>query len=259
MIRFVRHLGERKLVQWGAAYLATAWVGLQVLGEIGEPWGITEGVQRSAQVLAVAGFLLTLVLAWYHGKPGQQRKTAPEVALILGLVALTGLALGMLPSDPGSIDLAPAVPDDPSPGSIAVLPFENLSTNPDDEIFTDGFHEELITRLSRVGELKVISRTSVMEFRGQVHNVREIGRRLGVENVVEGSVRWAGDKVRIVVTLVEVATDNNVWSETFDERVTLDDLLGVQSAVATKIVSDVGHNGKRGYIVSTCCPGSGVT
>lgn len=238
--QFVRHLKDRKLAQWGVAYLATAWVGLQVLGQISGPWGISEGVQRSVQVLAVAGFLLTLVLAWYHGKPGQQRSTVPEVAMIVGLVLLTVWTLGTLSSDSLSIDPAPIVLDDlPRPGSIAVLPFENLSTEPNDELFTDGFHEELITRLSRVSQLKVISRTSVMEYRGRVHNVREIGRRLGVENIVEGSVRWAGEEVRIVVTLVEVATDNNIWSETFDAHVTLDDLLGVQATVAARIVADV--------------------
>jgi len=117
--------------------------------------------------------------------------------------------------------------------SVAVLPFENLSPDPDDAFFADGIHEEILTSLARIDALKVISRTSVLEYRDTQRNLREIADELGVESVLEGSVRRAGDRVRITAQLIDAERDTHLWAETFDRE--LRDVFQIQSEVAMRI------------------------
>ncbi|HKB92413.1 MAG TPA: TIR domain-containing protein [Opitutaceae bacterium] len=117
--------------------------------------------------------------------------------------------------------------------SIAVLPFENLSGDKDNEYFTDGIHEDVITNLAKIGELKVISRTSVMTYKTGDRNLRQIAADLGVANVLEGSVRRAGSKVRVTVQLIDAGTDQHLWAETYDRDAT--DIFAIQSAIAKEI------------------------
>lgn len=119
--------------------------------------------------------------------------------------------------------------------SIAVLPFENLSESKEDEYFSDGITEDVITQLSRIRELKVISRTSIMAYKHTNKSLREIGRELGAAVILEGSVRRAGDRVRIVGQLINVATDEHIWADTYDRD--LKDVFAIQSDVAQKIAS----------------------
>ena len=118
--------------------------------------------------------------------------------------------------------------------SIAVLPFDNMSTEPDNEFFSDGLTEDILTKLSKVRDLKVISRTSVMQYKGVKRNLREIAGELGVGVVVEGSVRRAGDQVRVTAQLIQAETDEHLWAETYDRK--LENIFDVQSDVAEKIV-----------------------
>lgn len=117
--------------------------------------------------------------------------------------------------------------------SIAVLPLVNLSPDPENEYFSDGLTEDILTQLSRIRRLKVISRTSVMQYKRTQKNVREIGRELGVATILEGSVRKAGNKVRISVQLIDAGTDEHLWSETYDRELT--DIFAIQSDVARQI------------------------
>jgi serine/threonine-protein kinase len=117
--------------------------------------------------------------------------------------------------------------------SIAVLPFSNLSTDPENEYFSDGITDDIIAQLSKISDLKVTSRTSVMQYKGSAKNLRQIGRELGVASVLEGSVRRAGDRVRIVSQLIDAETDGHRWSETYDRDLT--DIFAIQSDVAGKI------------------------
>jgi TolB-like protein/class 3 adenylate cyclase len=117
--------------------------------------------------------------------------------------------------------------------SIAVLPLANLSPDPDNEYFSDGLTEDILTQLSKIRRLKVISRTSVMSYKKTTKNLREIGRELGVATIVEGSVRKAANKVRISVQLIDAATDEHLWSETYDRE--LADIFAIQSDVAQRI------------------------
>ncbi|HUM00906.1 MAG TPA: protein kinase [Thermoanaerobaculia bacterium] len=133
---------------------------------------------------------------------------------------------------------APAVEEAagrPGPPSVAVLPFRNLSADPENEFFTDGILEDVIAHLSKIRSLKVISRTSVMPFRNREKSLREIGTTLGAAAVLEGSVRRAGNRVRIVAQLVDVRTDENLWAETYDRE--LDDIFAIQTDVSFQIAA----------------------
>ena len=121
------------------------------------------------------------------------------------------------------------------PRSVAVLPFLNLSANPDNGYFADGITEDVIAQLSKIEALKVISRTSAMMFRTRQETLREIGAKLGVAAILEGSVRQAGNRVRIVAQLIDAATDEHLWAETYDRE--LADIFAVQSDVALQIAA----------------------
>src|SRR5947207_8647843 len=117
--------------------------------------------------------------------------------------------------------------------SIAVLPFENLSDDQANAYFADGVQDDVLTNLSKIGDLKVISRTSVMQYRGRTTNVREIGKTLGVSNILEGSVRRSGNKERVNVQLIDANSDEHIWASDYDRDVT--DVFAIQTDLAQKI------------------------
>ncbi|NNF16937.1 MAG: hypothetical protein HKN70_09330, partial [Gammaproteobacteria bacterium] len=119
--------------------------------------------------------------------------------------------------------------------SIAVLPFSNRSTNPDNAIFVDGIHDDLLTNLAHIGALKVISRTSVMEYRDTTKNIRQIGDELDVATVLEGAVQRLGDNVRINVQLIDAATDTHLWASTYDRKLTTKNIFDIQGEIARQI------------------------
>lgn len=119
--------------------------------------------------------------------------------------------------------------------SIAVLPFSNMNTNKEDEYFSDGITEDIITNLSKIGDLKVISRTSSMRYKNSNKNLQQIGTELKVATVLEGSVRRQGDRLRIVAQLIDAKSDNHIWAETYDRE--MNDVFAIQSDVAQKIAS----------------------
>jgi len=125
-------------------------------------------------------------------------------------------------------------PPDRERSSIAVLPFENLSPDPDDAYFADGFHDEILTHLSRIGALEVISRNSVLEYRGTPNDIRAIAGQLGVRHILEGTVRRAGEEVRITAQLIDAETGEHLWADTYDRE--LSDIFAVQTDVAREIV-----------------------
>ncbi len=119
--------------------------------------------------------------------------------------------------------------------SIAVIPFANMSNDPEQEYFSDGMMEEILNHLVKIQDLQVISRTSVMQYKGTTKSTSEIARELGVANILEGSVRKAGERVRITVQLIDGGTNMHLWSETYDRK--LDDVFAIQSEVAQKVAS----------------------
>jgi TolB-like protein/Tfp pilus assembly protein PilF len=121
------------------------------------------------------------------------------------------------------------------PKSVAVLPFANISPDPDDAYFTTGIHDDILTQLAKISTIKVISRTSVMEYRDTTKNVREIGRELNVATILEGGVRRAGDSVRINVQLIDAEMDEHLWAETYDRQLTVQNIFAIQSEMASSI------------------------
>jgi serine/threonine-protein kinase len=121
--------------------------------------------------------------------------------------------------------------------SIAVLPFENLSDEKENAYFADGIQDDILTNLSKIGDLKVISRTSVMSYRSHAPNVREIGKALGVANILEGSVRRAGNRVRVNVQLIDTSTDQHIWASDYDRD--LNDVFAIQTDLAQKIAAEL--------------------
>ncbi len=170
----LQRLKERKLVQWTLAYVAGGWVVLQVLDVTAEPWGLSGGVVRAMQAALVVGFGVTLVLAWYHGEQGRQRVSGPELLIIAGLLVVSGIGFRILGGGDSStggelteVAESPSAPDALIQPSVAVLPFVNMSGDPDNEYFSDGITEELINTLAQLPGVRVPARTSSFAFKGR--------------------------------------------------------------------------------------------
>ena len=243
-------LKKRKFVQWALAYLGGAWLLLQVLDVTAEPWGLSGGFVRGCQIVLVVGFLVALILAWYHGEHGRQRVSGPELLMIGGLFALTAAVLSVVGSD-GEVAVSAAGSNtgesglngpDGAPGvvlrdrpAIAVLPFTNMSGEPENEYFSQGIHDDILTQLSKITAFDVIARTSVMQYAGTEKTIPDIGRELSVETVVEGGVQRAGNGVRINVQLIEAASNTHIWAETYDRELTAENIFAIQTEIAQEI------------------------
>src|SRR5213592_1407582 len=248
MNEFFQRLKERKLVQWAIAYVAAAFALLQGIDIVAQQFGWPEGVLRGITLALVVGFFVTLVLAWYHGERGAQRVSGTEL-LIIGLVLALGggflwrfAAASRTPDNKTAI--APNESRMPEPAavipekSIAVLPFENLSSDKENAYFTDGVQDEILTDLAKIADLKVISRTSVMQYKTDARrNLREIGQQLGVAHLLEGSVQRAANKVRVNAQLIDARNDAHLWAQTYDRD--LADVFGIQSEVAKAIADQL--------------------
>ena len=234
---FFRSLRQRKVVQWALAYIAASFGLIQILDLIGQRFGWPEEIVRVLIVAVGVGFLVTLVLAWYHGERGAQRITASEMLIIAALLVV-GAVLAWRLAPPAATGIAMAssrpVPDDKS---IAVLAFADLSPGHDQEYFSDGLSDELINSLGRAGTFKVMGRTSSFQFKNSKDDSRTIGRKLGVGYLVDGSVRKAADRVRIGVALVRADDGSNLWSDTYDRD--LKDIFAVQSEIAIAVTAQL--------------------
>ena len=239
---------RRKLVQWLLGYLAGAWVLLQVLGLLASTYGWPPSAMRIAVAVAVLGFFLALVLAWYHGQQGVQRATRAEAMLLVLILAIGGAAIwhserGRALASPPAVAKSKAAASPAATSatkanalkSIAVLPFVNMSKNPENEFFSDGLSEEILNSLARIDGMQVVGRTSSFQFKGKNEDLRSVGEKLGVDTVLEGSVRreGEGERARITAQLIRTADGIHIWSETYDR--TLDDTLAVQLDIAEKV------------------------
>ena len=248
MNEFLQRLKQRKLVQWGVAYIAAAFALLQGIDIVAQQFGWPEGVRRGITLALIVGFFVALVLAWYHGERGVQRMTGTELLILALLLALGGGFLWRFASSShGRIGRSDALPAAtavlPAPvaipeKSIAVLPFENLSSDKENAFFTDGVQDEILTDLAKVADLKVISRTSVMQYReAAARNLRKIGQELGVAHLLEGSVQRASGKVRVNAQLIDARTDAHLWAQTYDRD--LADVFAIQSEIAQTIAGQL--------------------
>ncbi len=241
-------LRRRKVVQWGIAYAAGAWGLLQVLQFLADTYDWPAQVLRLVTLAFAIGLPIALTLAWYHGDRGHQKPVRTELAIIALLLLLGGGALWLYGSrgaqtqttttaeSPAAASTAKATAADTRP-SIAVLPFENRSDEHKDAFFVDGIHDDILTQLTKIGAMKVIARTSVEQFRDTKLSTIEIGEKLGVTRVLEGSVQRAGDRVRVTAQLIDTSSDAHLWAESYDRELTAANIFAIQSEVATSIAA----------------------
>ncbi|MGH8168223.1 MAG: hypothetical protein ACREQ1_13355, partial [Woeseiaceae bacterium] len=223
MRKFVSELRRRNVFRVAAAYALSAWILIEAGSVLLPTFGASEGFFQVYVVAVLAGFVVSVVLAWVfqwtpegvkldrdvdrtatEDRGTSQRMNYAIIALLV--IALVVSVTFNVTDTEGELPVA----------SIAVLPFASRSANPDNRLFADGIHDDLLTRLANVKALKVISRTSVMEYRDTAKNVREIGEELGVESVLAGTVQRIGDTVRINLQLIDARSDEHIWAKSYD-------------------------------------------
>jgi len=242
---FFGELKRRNVYKVAVAYAVVGWVIAQIATQIFPFLEIPNWIVRLVIILIAIGFPIALVIAWAFEitpqgiertevadtmpvAPGQKKHAWMYIAIV-GAVLSIGLFFlgryGFRNATSSSSEL---------PGkSIAVLPFDNLSRDPDNAYFAEGVQDEILTRLAKVADLKVISRTSTQRFKSAPSDLREIAKQLGVMHIVEGSVQKANDQVRVNVQLINAMTDAHLWADTYDRKLT--DIFSVESEIAKTI------------------------
>ncbi len=240
---FIAELKRRRVFRVAVVYAGVAFILVQIVDGTFDPMGIPVWGSRLIILLLALGFPIAVALAWAFDitdkgivrTRGKAKAPATSRRPILtnwtlGIVAALAIIVAAWSwwGRPGpEVTLGEK--------SIAVLPFVNFSDSKDDEYFSDGVTDDIITHLARIGDLKVISRTSAMLYKDSPKTLRVIADELGVSNILEGTVRRAGDKVRITSQLIDARTDEHLWAETYDRDLT--DIFAIQSDVAKKIAA----------------------
>jgi TolB-like protein len=248
----------------GIAYLIVAWLLLQVADLVLDNINAPDWVMQAVLLLVAIGLPLVLVFAWAFELTPEGVKREKDVdrsqsitprtgkQLNTAILVLMAIAIAYLLFDKfvggQSVETAPepiASPASAAAGnaedtaaksrSIAVLPFDNRSNREEDRFFTDGIHDDLLTTIARIGSMKVISRTSVMEYRGTTKKIPEIAAELNVAHILEGGIQRSGSQVRINVQLIDASTDEHLWAETFDRELTAENLFAIQSEISQRI------------------------
>src|SRR6184192_4406214 len=236
MSGFFEELKRRKVYRVAAAYIIAAGFIIQIASAVFPAWELPNWAFRFVVVLLLIGFPISLILAWaYDLTPQGIRATpAPRTHRRQNLIML--IAIGVIVSATAGFFLLPRASSRKIDKSIAVLPFQSLSDEKENAYFADGMQDDILTNLSKIGDLKVISRMSVMSYRGDaVCNAREIGKALGVATLLEGSVRRVGNRVRVNVQLIDANNDEHIWAEDYDRDLT--DVFAIQTDLAQKIAS----------------------
>jgi TolB-like protein/Flp pilus assembly protein TadD len=237
MSGFFWEMKRRKVYRVAAAYIIAAGFIIQVGSAVFPAWELPNWTLRLVVVLLLVGFPVALILAWaYDVTPQgiQATSTVPGVHRRHNIIFL--LAAGLAISAVAGYFLFPRTSERHVGKSIAVLPFQSLSDEKENAYFADGMQDDILTNLSKIGDLKVISRMSVMSYRGDaMRNAREIGKALGVATLLEGSVRRVGNRVRVNVQLINANNDEHIWAEDYDRDLT--DVFAIQTDLAQKIAA----------------------
>ncbi len=253
--RFIRELRRRRVFRLAGIYVVAGWVVVQVAGEAFPGLDVPDAAIRYVWIAVFFGFPLALIFGWFYDITSQgivrTPPAAPGMADNLPLRGIDYIILGLLIAmaagvsyrltiqisqtrSPETVDIAIT---DILPNSIAVLPLENLSRDPEQAYFVDGMHEALIAGLSQISGLAVTSRTSTKRFKDSDASLRQIGRQLGVAKIVEGSVYRVSDHVRITMQLIDARSDEHLWAKNYERD--LKDILRMQSEVAGDIAREI--------------------
>ena len=234
---FFAELKRRNVYKVAAAYAVIAWLLIQAASILFPTFEAPPWLMKVLVVIVAAGFVIALLIAWtFEMTPDGMKRTediSPNEQLPRWskrkfgtlIVTVAVLATGLL--------VFQLWRNWSSEKSIAVLPFENLSQDPENAYFAEGVQDEILARLSKVADLKVISRTSTQRFKSTPEDVPHIARQLGVAHILEGSVQKQGEEVRVTVQLIKAASDAHLWAETFDRKLT--DIFAVESEIAKNI------------------------
>ena len=261
---FLNELKRRNVLRVGAAYIVVAWLIIQVAETILPLFGFGDTPARLVVVVLAIAFIPSLIFAWVFEITPEGLKRDADVDREQSITPVTGkkldriilivlaLALGYFAFDKFVLDptrdaelveetvqkaRSDALVESYGDKSIAVLPFVNMSADPEHDYFSDGISEELLNLLAKNPELRVIARTSSFSFRGETVKVADIARELNVNHVLEGSVRRDDNRVRITAQLVDARSDTHIWSETYDRE--LDDIFAVQENIARVIAKEL--------------------
>ncbi len=268
---FFAELKRRNVYKVAVAYAVVGWLVMQVTATVVPALHLSDMITSAVVLLAILGFPIALVIAWaFEMTPEGLKRTenvSPDeaipqwsrrkfAALVIGVAVIAAgfLAFQIFHSksaSPSAAAAAPTVPDK----SIAVLPFANQSGDPAQEYFSDGLTEELINGLGQIPELRVIGRNSSFHFKGKSDDSRAVGQALGVANLLEGSVRKAGDRVRITVQLVDAANGSQRWSQTLNRE--LKDIFAVQEEIARSVADQLRITLLGGEVAASARPSNG--
>jgi len=242
---FFGELKRRNVYKVAIAYAVVAWLLMQVASQIFPFFEIPNWTVRLVVLLLIMGFPVALILAWAFEvtpeglkrtevadelpRKSEQNRAWIYVVIIAGAVAMGLFFFGRYTSSKQGAEM--------SEKSIAVLPFENRSEDKANAYFAEGVQDEILTRLSKIADLKVTSHTSTQHYKSVPENLAEIAKQLGVAHILEGSVQKSGDAVRVNVQLIKAANDSQVWAETFDRKLT--DIFSVESDVAKAIADQL--------------------
>src|SRR5439155_4151528 len=247
--KFLTELKRRNVYRAAVAYGVVAWFLTQLTTQVFPFFEIPNSAVRFVVIALAVGFPIAMLLSWLYEftpegivrredlHPAQarsiQRATGRVLDFIIIGVLLLVIAMLIYQRFPFRTEAGETI----SRKSIAVLPFENLSRDPDNAYFADGIQEEILTRLAKILDLKVISRTSTQQYPSKPGNLSEIAKQLGVANILEGSVQKAADQVRVNVQLINAQTDSHLLADTYDRKLT--DIFAVESEVAEKIAASL--------------------
>lgn len=249
---FFNELKRRRVFQTFALYIVGAWVVLQVADLAFESWGLPDAALRPLWVAALSLFPLALIVGWRYNITlhGIERTPRSESDVptplqksdyaILGVIFVAFSATAIAAFDQatrsmGNIEAGSRI----DPHSVAVLPFVARGSAEETTFFADGVHDDLLTTLANVSDLKVISRTSVLQYRNTEKNLRQIGRELGAAHVLEGGIQHVGGQVRINVQLIDAGTDEHLWAETYDRELSVENLFAIQSEITETIAREL--------------------
>ena len=243
---FFHELKRRKVYRVAVTYVIAAGGIIQLASAVFPAWELPTWALRLVVVLLLVGFPIALILAWAFDVTSSGIQVTPNVPAAGNGSAggghrrrnifLLGLS-GLVAASAAGFFLLPHLTAKKMEKSVAVLPFQNFSDQPENAYFADGIQDDILTNLSKIGDLKVISRTSVMAYRGTSKSVRQIGKELGVSALLEGSVRREGNRVRVNVQLINAENDHHLWAEDYDRDLT--DVFAIQTDLAQKIAHEL--------------------
>jgi TolB-like protein len=261
MASLFSELKRRNVIRVGLAYIIAAWLLLQVADVVLNNIVAPDWVFQAILLVVVLGFALALIFAWAYELTPEGLKKEKDVDRSESITHVTGrkldfaiigvlvLALGYFAydkfavsdsDDAASVAQSDEITETDIPElSIAVLPFVNMSSDPEQEFFSDGISEELLNMLAKFPGLRVAARTSSFQFKGQNQDISKIADTLNVAHVLEGSVRKAGTTLRITAQLIRADTGYHLWSDTYDRE--LDDIFAVQDEIAGAISAEIGR------------------